>query len=149
MNSIVRRITVFGVAVLLVGVVAWPAAAREPAQVRINKGSSALQDGNARIALRARCDANLAAFELDVTVQQGSVIGEVSTVQAGVVTCDGGQVRRVEAFRTDGGWHRVNVVVVPTAGEFSRGRAQVFVFLGVFDQSAGDLEARASGSVRL
>ena len=47
--------------------------------VRINKGSSALQDGNARIALRARCDANLAAFELDVTVQQGSVIGEVST----------------------------------------------------------------------
>ena len=60
MSSIVRRITAFGVAALLVGVVAWPAAAREPAQVRINKGSSALQDGNARIALRARCDANLA-----------------------------------------------------------------------------------------
>ena len=136
MSSIVRRITVFGGAVLLVCVVAWPAAAREPAQVRINKGSSALQDGNARIALRARCDANLAAFELDVTVQQSMVIGEVSTVQAGVVTCDGD-------------WHRVNVVVVPTAGEFSRGRAQVFVFLGVFDQSAGDLEARASGTVRL
>ena len=69
MNSIVRRITVFGVAVLLMGVVAWPAAAREPAQVRINKGSSALQDdGNARIALRARCDANLAAFELDIEI---------------------------------------------------------------------------------
>ena len=89
MSSIVRRIAAFGVAALLVGVAAWPAAAREPAQIRINKGSSALQDGNAQIALRARCDANLAAFELDVTVQQGAVIGEVSMVQAGVVTCDG------------------------------------------------------------
>ena len=136
MNPIVRRITLCSVAVLLVGVVAWPAAAREPAQIRINKGSSALQDGDARIALRARCDANLAAFELDVTVQQGTVIGELPTVQAGVVTCDGG-------------WHRVDVVVAPTSGEFSTGRAQVFVFLGVFDQSAGDLEARASGTVRL
>lgn len=131
-----RRIAIFGVALLLVGVIAWPAAAREPAQIRINKGSSALQDGDVRIALRARCDANLTAFELDVTVQQGTVIGEVSTVQAGVVTCDGG-------------WHRVDVVVAPTAGDFTRGRAQVFVFLGVFDQSAGDLEARASGTVRL
>jgi len=136
MSSIVRRIAVFGVAVLLVGVVAWPAAAREPAQIRINRGSSALQDGSARIALRARCDANLAAFELDVTVQQGWVIGEISTVQAGVVTCDGG-------------WHRVNVVVEPSSGAFSSGRAQVFVFLGVFDQDAGDLEARASGNVHL
>lgn len=136
MSSIVRRTTLFGIAILLVGVVAWPAAAREPAQIRINGGHSTLQDGNARIALRARCDANLAAFELDVTVQQGTVIGEVSTVQAGVVTCDGG-------------WHRVNVVVAPTSGAFSKGRAQVFVFLGVFDQSAGDLEARASGSLRL
>ena len=136
MSSIVRRIAVFGVAVLLVGVVAWPAAAREPAQIRINRGSSALQDGSARIALRARCDANLAAFELDVTVQQGGAIGEISTVQAGVVTCDGG-------------WHRVNVVVEPSSGAFSSGRAQVFVFLGVFDQSAGDLEARASGNVHL
>ena len=136
MSSIVRRIAVFGVAALLVGVVAWPAAAREPAQIRINRGSSALQDGSARIALRARCDANLAAFELDVTVQQGAVIGEISTVQAGVVTCDGG-------------WHRVNVVVEPSSGAFSSGRAQVFVFLGVFDQSAGDLEARASGHVHL
>ena len=135
MSRIVRRMT-FGVAVLLVGVVAWPAAAREPAQIRINGGHSTLQDGDARIALRARCDASLAAFELDVTVQQGTVIGEVSTVQAGVVTCDGG-------------WHRVNVVVAPTSGVFSKGRAQVFVFLGVFDQSAGDLEARASGTVRL
>ena len=106
MSSIVRRIAVFGVAALLVGVVAWPAAAREPAQIRINRGSSALQDGSARIALRARCDANLAAFELDVTVQQGAVIGEISTVQAGVVTCDGG-------------WHRVNVVVEPSSGAFS------------------------------
>ena len=137
MNSIVRRITVFGAAVLLVGLVAGPATAREPAQVRINRGgSSALQDGTAQISLRARCDANLAAFELDVTVQQGTIIGEVSTVQAGVVTCDRG-------------WHRVNVVVVPTSGAFSRGRAQVFVFLGVFDQTAGDLEARAASTVRL
>ena len=92
--------------------------------------------GTHSIAVRARCDANLAAFELDVTVQQGTDIGEVSTVQAGVVTCDGG-------------WHRVNVVVAPTSGAFSKGSAQVFVFLGVFDQSAGDLEARASGAVRL
>ena len=137
MSSTVRRITLFAVAALLVGLVAWPAAARESAQVRINRGgSSLLQDGTARIALRARCDANLAAFELDVTVQQGTVTGEASTVQAGVVTCDGA-------------WHRVNVVVVPTSGAFSGGRAQVFVFLGVFDQDAGDLEARASGSVRL
>lgn len=136
MSQIVRRITVFSVAVLLVGVVAWPAAAREPAQIRINKGSSAVQDGNARIALRARCAPSLAAFELDVTVQQGTVIGEVSTVQAGVVTCDGA-------------WQRINVVVPPSSGTFSSGSAQVFVFLGVFDQSAGDLEARTSGRVRL
>jgi hypothetical protein len=136
MSTIVRRMTLFGVAIVLVGIVAWPAAAREPAQIRINKASSELHDGDALIALRARCDANLAAFELDVTVQQGTVIGEVSTVQAGVVTCDGG-------------WHRVNVLVAPTSGVFSKGRAQVFVFLGVFDQSAGDLEARASGAVRL
>ena len=46
-------------------------------------------------------------------------------MQAGVVTCDGA-------------WHRVNVVVVPTSGAFSGGRVQVFVFLGVFDQDAGD-----------
>jgi hypothetical protein len=83
MSTIVRRMTLFGVAILLVGIVAWPAAAREPAQIRINKASSQLHDGNALIALRARCDANLAALELDVTVQQGTVIGEVSTVQAG------------------------------------------------------------------
>jgi hypothetical protein len=39
MSTVVRRMTLFGVAILLVGVVAWPAAAREPAQIRINKGS--------------------------------------------------------------------------------------------------------------
>ena len=134
MNSIVRRTAVVGVAVLLVGVVVWPAAAREPAQIQINRGSSALQDGSARIALRARCDANLAAFELDVTVRQGAIIGEVSIVQAGVVTCE------EAGIASTSWWHR--------APAPSQAGALVFVFLGVFDQSAGgsrgeDLRHRA------
>ena len=70
------------------------------------------------------------AFELDVTVEQGSVIGEVSTVQAGVATCDGAGIVSTS-------WSSPRPAT-------SEGAAEAFVFLGVFDQSAGDLQAGAS-----
>jgi hypothetical protein len=112
-------------------------AAREPARVDVLKASAALQDdGSVALVIRARCAGGLQAFELDVSVRQGSAIGSVSIVQAGVVVCDGA-------------WHQVAVEVSPSTGAFIEGVATVDVFLGVFDPDAGDLDATATARVRL
>jgi hypothetical protein len=133
-----RRLIPSVAVVLMMGTFVTSAhAAREPARVEVLKASAALRDdGSAALVVRARCASTLQAFELDVTVRQGSVTGSVSIVQAGVVVCDGA-------------WHRVAVEVPPSTGAFTEGVATVDVFLGVFDPDAGDLDATATARVRL
>ena len=137
MSSIVRRIAAFGVAALLVGVVA--VIGLPPPGSRPRSGSEQRAPPPSRtgaptvVALRAQCDANLAAFELDVTGAAGR--GHRRSLH-------GPGRRRDLRWRLASRQRRRRPRAPAT---FSSGRAQAFVFLGVFDQSAGDLEARDLG----
>jgi hypothetical protein len=115
-------------------------AAPNPLVVMISKGQTSLNsDGTVQVALRVRCQAPLQAFELDVSVLQGTTFGSVVIVEAGVVSCDGR-------------WHRVSVQVPAQVGgtAFMSGTVTISVFLGAFDPVAGiDLEARDSISTSL
>ena len=110
-------------------------AASDPVVVMIKKNAQ-LAGGQILVSLRARCEARLSAFELDVTVRQGTAGGSVSIVQAGVVTCDGH-------------WQGVDVPVAPALGSFAPGTSTVDVFLGAFDQVQGDLEGTDSETVKV
>ena len=95
-----------------------------------------LAGGEVLVSLRARCEIRLSAFELDVSVQQGTAGGSTTIVQAGVVTCDGH-------------WQHVEVPVAPSVGSFASGTSTVDVFLGAFDQAQGDLEGTDTELVRV
>jgi hypothetical protein len=138
MLETLKRLVPLAMVLLLVPLTASNAsAAAAPAKVQVLRSAATLRDdGLVEISVRAKCDPDLAAFELDVSLTQGSALGATSIVQAGVVTCD--------AL-----WHTVQVTVTPSVGTFGHGAATVDVFLGVFDQNEGDLEARASAKVRL
>ena len=110
-------------------------AASDPVVVMIEKNAQ-LAGGQMLVSLRARCEPRLSAFELDVSVQQGTAGGSTTIVQAGVVTCDGH-------------WQHVEVPVAPSVGSFAPGTSTVDVFLGAFDQVQGDLEGTDSETVRV
>jgi hypothetical protein len=80
----------------------------------------------------------LSAFELDVSVSQGTGFGSVSRLAPPVIV------------PCDARWHRITVSVpADVGGSFTTGSAIIDVFLGVYDPTAGDLEARDSSTVRL
>lgn len=110
-------------------------AASDPVVMMIEKNAQ-LAGGQILVSLRARCEPRLSAFELDVSVQQGTAGGSTTIVQAGVVTCDGH-------------WQDVEVPVAPSVGSFALGTSTVDVFLGAFDQVQGDLEGTDSETVRV
>ncbi len=110
-------------------------AASGPVVVMIEKNAQ-IAGGDVLVSLRARCEPRLSAFELDVTVRQGTAVGSTTIVQAGVVTCDGH-------------WQDVEVPVAPSVGSFALGASTVDVFLGAFDQIQGDLEGTDSETVRV
>jgi hypothetical protein len=95
-----------------------------------------LPDGSVSVPLRARCSPSLDAFELDLSVVQGSAGGENNTVGGAFPACTGR-------------WQRTTLTVAPSTGTFTGGTATISVFLGAFDQTQGDLEARDSATVRL
>ena len=110
-------------------------AAGDPIVVKIITNAQ-IDGGEVLVSLRARCEPRLSAFELDVTVRQGSAVGSTSIVEAGVVTCDGH-------------WQGVEVPVAPFGGSFTTGTATVDVFLGAFDQVQGDLDGTDAETVRV
>jgi hypothetical protein len=137
MVRLVRRLVPLVALLVLVPLSGAHASPDAPAKVRVNRGSAFLrQDGRVGITIRATCQPGLQAFELDVDVFQDPVLGQVSIVQAGVVTCDDR-------------WHAVRVRVTPFGGTFTHGPATVSVFLGVFDPDEGDLDATTSARVRI
>ena len=93
-------------------------------------------DGIAPITVSTTCQLGQQAFELDVSIHQGGVFGSTTLTGSAIPPCDGAP-------------HRVRVLVAPDVGSFVPGDATVDVFLGVFDQVRGDLEATASVSVEL
>lgn len=95
-----------------------------------------LPDGSVSVPLRARCSPSLDAFELDLSVVQGSAVGENNTVGGAFPACTGS-------------WQQITLTVAPSTGTFTSGTATISVFLGAFDQVQGDLEARDSATVRL
>jgi hypothetical protein len=107
----------------------------DPVHVRVLRSSGFLRaDGRVGISVQGSCDPDLAAFELDVSLRQGEVVGSVSIVQAGVITCDDQP-------------HNVRVKISPERGRFRHGRVTVDAFLGAFSQTEGDLEDTASTTV--
>ena len=101
------------------------------ASVRIVDRPALLRaDGGVRLAIAARCDPRLQAFELDVSVAQYQVSGFLFRLAPpAVVLCDG--------FR-----HRQRVVVYPSSGTFAPGRADVSVFVGFYDPQQDEDLAR-------
>ena len=101
------------------------------ASVRIVDRPAVLRaDGGVRLAIAARCDPNLQAFELDVSVAQYRASGFLFRLAPpAVVLCDG--------FR-----HRQRVIVYPESGTFAPGNADVSVFVGFYDPQADQDLAR-------
>lgn len=112
--------------------------AKPPAAVIISERLARIgRDGSVPVKAWARCNPGLQAFEFDASVLQGSTFGSTTLIgPPDVVVCDGL-------------WHAIVVKVLPESGSFRFGRATVDVFLGVFDPSDGDLEARDSATVLL
>jgi hypothetical protein len=100
------------------------------AQVRL------LPDGTVSVPLRARCSPSLDAFEVDLSVVQGSVSGQDNTVGGEFPACTGK-------------WQQITLTVAADYGAFTCGPATIDVFLGAFDPVQGDLEARDSATVQL
>jgi hypothetical protein len=93
-------------------------------------------DGSVPISVSALCRAGQQAFELDVSLQQGSVFGSVTLLGPGLMPCDGAR-------------HRLTVRVTPETGSFVPGAADVGVFLGVFDPDEGDLDLTDTATIQL
>lgn len=110
-----------------------------PAAVRV-LGSVApvLADGSVRVRIGARCPSTYQPYELQVGVRQGEAFGSVGRIAPPpVVVCDGTP-------------HVATVLVAPESGTFTRGRAQVDVFLGLFDTvSSADADLETSRTVWL
>jgi hypothetical protein len=142
------RRTGFIVIVAALSLVATPSALAGPdeqvtgartapaATVKIDKHVRLKANGVAVVTFWARCRPDVSSFELDVSLRQGDLFGSTPRVEAGVVPCDGKP-------------HRMRVGVLPEAGAYVPGRATADIFLGVFDQEEGDLEARDEARVRL
>jgi hypothetical protein len=112
--------------------------AKPPAAVNISERPARIgRDGSVPVKVWARCEPGLQAFELDVSVGQGSAFGSTTIIgPPDVIVCDGL-------------WHPILVRVLPERGSFRSGRATVDAFLGIFDPSEGDLEATDSATIRL
>ncbi|MEO8422908.1 MAG: hypothetical protein ABI595_03235 [Actinomycetota bacterium] len=93
-------------------------------------------DGSVPVTVSALCRPGQQAFELDVSVQQGSVSGSATLLGPGLTPCDGTL-------------HRITVRVTPEVGVFTPGAANVDGFLGVFDPEEGDLDLTDSATIQL
>jgi hypothetical protein len=93
-------------------------------------------DGSVPISVSALCRPDQQAFELDVSIRQGSAFGSVFLLGPGLTPCDGAR-------------HRLTVRVLPESGVFTPGAADVDVFLGVFDPEDGDLDLTDSATIQL
>lgn len=93
-------------------------------------------DGTVVVAVRARCQPPLGAFELIVSVRQGTTIGSVLLLGTGFPPCDGR-------------WHRTTVAVAPDSGSFVAGSATVEAALSAFHPTEGDLIVFDTVTVRL
>jgi hypothetical protein len=129
----------FVVAALVVGPAASVAAAPDRVPVvHIVAGQVELEaDGTVSVPLRVRCSPPLYAFELDVSVVQGSTFGSLTQIGTPFPACTGR-------------WERITVSVAAETGTFSPGPATVSVFIGIYDPDAdSDLSAEDSASVTL
>ena len=105
--------------------------------VDISHGDTRLRsDGAVPVSVFARCQPGQQAFELDVSVHQGTVSGSATLLGPGLTPCDGTS-------------HRIRVLVSPDVRAFAAGPADVEAFLGVFDPDEGDLDATDSATVQL
>lgn len=100
------------------------------AQVRL------LPDGTVSVPLRAKCSSSLDAFEVDLSVTQGTVSGQNNTVGGSFPACTGK-------------WQSTTLIVAADYGAFTAGPATISVFLGAFDQVEGDLSAEDTATVQL
>ena len=94
-------------------------------------------NGTVSVPLRVRCDPSLDAFELDVSVNQGSTFGSVNLIGTPFPACTGR-------------WERITLSVAAEARTFGPGPATVGVFLGAFDPATGrDTSVEDSATVTL
>jgi hypothetical protein len=93
-------------------------------------------DGIVPITVSTTCQLGQQAFELDVSVHQAGASGSTTLTGSAIPPCDSSP-------------HDMRVLVAPDVGSFVPGDATVDAFLGVFDQTRGDLEATATVSVEL
>ena len=137
MKRAIRRAVPLVLLILLAPTARALAAPDDPARVQVLRSSGYLRaDGRVGISVRANCDPGLQAFELDVTLRQGDVLGFVSILERDVVPCDDA-------------WHNVRVKISPQDGRFRHGLIDVDVYFGVFDPNQGDLDDTAATTVRI
>jgi hypothetical protein len=132
-----RRTFVLGALAAFLLIPPPSAAAPEPLVIQVMKGQTALMpDGTVFVPIRARCYPPLDAFEIDVSVNQGTSFGSTILGQAEAPPCDGR-------------WHRIAVTVAAETGGFAAGPATIGSFIGAFDPRDGDVDATDDVTVKL
>ena len=114
-------VAVLGIGVLPSGVATAGVSAATASVGIVDRPAVLRADGGVRLAIAAKCDPRLQAFELDVSVEQYQASGFLFRLAPpAVVLCDGLR-------------HRQRVVVYPSSGTFAPGNATVFIFVGFYD----------------
>lgn len=104
--------------------------------VELSPDPARLNDGAVKVVAWTVCSPGLTAFELDLSVNQGSSFGSQSQLFRDVVPCDG--VR-----------HRTSMTVAPDIGSFGPGPATLSAYLAANENGGGDIEATDEVTVPL
>lgn len=141
--AMITKVALSSVLVALAGALPGSTAtaqeASPSASVRIVDRPAILRaDGGVRLAVAAKCDATLQAFELDASLTQYQASGFLLRLAPpAVVVCDGSR-------------HRNKVIVYPSSGSFVTGTAKASVFVGFYDpQQDRDLARQDAATITI
>jgi hypothetical protein len=117
---------------------AAPAVAADALVVRIRASQITLNaDGTVSVPLRVRCATELDAFEVGVSVRQGSTFGGFSVLGGEFPACTGK-------------WQQTTLMVAAESGTFVSGTATVTAYVAAYDTVEDhDVFAEDSETVRL
>lgn len=140
-----RRLFTYVVAVLTAALAAWMLPAALPADaaataptltVELKPDVAKFDEGVVEVVAWTTCSPGLTAFELDLSVNQGSSSGTQSMLFAGVVPCDGVA-------------HETRMRISAQIGTFEPGPATLSAYLAANQGGGGDIEATDEAEVAL
>ena len=141
----IRRLSAHVVAVLTAALTAWAIPGALPSDagttaptltVELKPDVARMDDGIVEVIAWTTCSPGLTAFELDLSVNQGSSFGSQSMLFSGVVPCDGLR-------------HETRMSISAETGRFEPGPATLSAYLAANQGGGGDIEATDEANVTL